>query len=732
MANNETTTKFKVDISELKKAMQEAKQSVAVANSEFKEVASTMDDWSKSSKGISAKLKQLDSNLKNQKKILKSLEDQYELTVKEMGEGSKAANDLKIKINNQKAVVKQTEKEIGKYEKSLEEVTEAEKKAAKTGKSVADILDEIGDESKSAGDGFTVFKGAVASFIGSGLTSLVGGLRDAASSLLGLGDETREYRTEMAKLDAAFNSAGHTTKTATKTYQELNAVLGDTAKSTEAANHLAKLCKTEQELSQWTNIAAGVYATFGDSLPIEGLTEAANETAKTGALTGSLADALNWAGINEDEFNKSLEKCSTEQERQSLITKTLNGLYAKTGEEYKKNNANLLEANKSQERLTETYAEFGKIAEPIMSTIRDGVSKLLKAILELIKGADFKAVSKAVSDGFDYLIKTVLPEVKKGFKWILDNKDSLIAGLSGIAAGFVAFKVVTLLQGIVSAFKSWKVATEGMTVAQRLLNLVMAANPIALVTTLIAGLVAAFVVLWNKSESFRKFWINLWTKIKSTTNTVVTAISNFFTKTIPNAINKMVTFFSGLPSKISTWLNSALNNVVVWGNNLASKGKEAASKLINAVVTNISSLASKVASIGKDVVSGLWNGISDKVYWLKNKISGFVGNVKDWLKNFFKIGSPSKLMRDEIGRWIPEGIAVGIDKNAKSVMSSMKDLTANTLGATRDGLSANVGGGLTGCVVNNFTQVINSPKQLNRLDIYRQSKNLLGYAGGGY
>lgn len=821
MANNETTTKFKVDISELKKAMQDAKKSVAVANSEFKAVSSTMDDWTKSSEGISAKLKQLDSNLKNQKTILKSLEDQYEQVAAAQGEGSKAANDLKIKINNQKAVVNQTEREISKYESTLDEVSEAEKIASKTGKDVADVLNDVGNESKDAGDGFTVFKGAIADFIGSGLSSLVGGLKDAAGNLLGLADETREYRTEMAKLDSAFVNSGHSSETASKTYSELQAILGDTGQSVEAANMLAKLCSTEEELSEWTNIAAGIYGTFGNSLPIEGLTEAANETAKTGALTGSLADALNWAGVNEDDFNKKLEKCNTEQERQALITDTLNGLYAETGEAYKKNNADLLEANSSQERLTETYAKFGEKAEPIMSTIRDGAANLLDAILELIDGANFEAVSQAVSDGFDYLIETVLPAVKKGFQWILDNKDYLIAGLGGIAAGFVAFKVVTLLQGIVSAFKSWKIATEGMTVAQRLLNLVMAANPVALITTLIVGLVAAFVILWKKSDSFRQFWINLWTKIKDFVGKAVASISKFFKETIPKALNSMLTFLKQLPSKVSTWLSntiskvstwsrnminkaketarnfinrviefikqlpskiwtwlvnvvskviawrnnmvnkakdvatkfvtsivnyikqlpskiwnflrSALSKVTSWGSSLVSKGKEAARKLLDAVVNKVKEIPNKLKSIGKDLVKGLWNGISNMTSWIKDKIKGFGKSVVNGLKDFFGIKSPSRLMADEVGKWLPEGIAVGIDKNAKSVMSSMKDLTMNTVGAARNGLSTSTSGnGLTGGVVNNFTQVINSPKQLNRLDIYRQSKNLLGYAGGGY
>jgi hypothetical protein len=93
-------------------------------------------------------------------------------------------------------------------------------------------------------------------------------------------------------------------------------------------------------------------------------------------------------------------------------------------------------------------------------------------------------------------------------------------------------------------------------------------------------------------------------------------------------------------------------------------------------------------------------------------------------------------MRDKVGKSIPEGIAVGIEKNAKSVLSSIKDLTMGTVNAAKNGLNSasfalNSGSGISGGTVNNFTQIINSPKQLSRLDIYRQSKNLLGFAGGG-
>ena len=149
-------------------------------------------------------------------------------------------------------------------------------------------LEKVGSVLK----GLAVTAGAAVAAAGAALAGLT-------KSFLDLAESTREYREDQAKLDAAFTTAGFTAEQAGEAYTGFYAILGEEDRSVEAVNHLAKLCSTEEELAQWTDIAAGVWATFGDSLPIEGLTEAANETAKTGTITGQLADALNWAGVNE-------------------------------------------------------------------------------------------------------------------------------------------------------------------------------------------------------------------------------------------------------------------------------------------------------------------------------------------------------------------------------------------------------------------------------------------------
>lgn len=231
----------------------------------------------------------------------------------------------------------------------------------------------------------------------------------------------------------------------------------------------------------------------------------------------------------------------------------------------------------------------------------------------------------------------------------------------------------------------------------------------------------------------------VWTWLVNTVNKVGTWAINMAQKGKQAAldfVNRVIEYVKELPGKIWNWLKDTVNKVKNWGTDLVNKGKDAAKQLVDTVVSKVKELPGKMLSIGGDIVSGIWDGITGAGKWLTDKIGGFVNNVVGGFLDGFKINSPSKVMRDKVGKSIPEGIAVGIEKNAKSVLSSIKDLTMGTVNAAKNGLNSasfalSSGSGISGGTVNNFTQIINSPKQLSRLDIYRQSKNLLGFAGGG-
>lgn len=756
--NNETTTKFKVDITELKQAMQEAKRQVAVANSEFKAVSSTMEDWTKSTDGISAKLKQLDSNLKSQKSILSNLEDQYEKVVQVYGKNSKAADDLRIKINNQRAVINQTEREISKYEASLEEVAEAEKVAARTGKSVAEVLDDVGEAADDAGDGFTVLKGAVATFAGNVMSSLVGSLKDAASSLLGLADSTREYRDQMSKLESASKDAGYNVEYAKDKYNELYGVLADETAANTAVSNFMAMGASEKTLNSLLDSSVGIWAKFGDSIPLDGLAEAINHTSQLGSVQGNLADALEWSGINVDDFNGQLEKCSTEQERQELIADTLNGLYGDLSKSYKETNKSVINANKANAKYTDNMAKLGAKVEPITTKIKEGFNGVLEKILELTEDVDFSGFSKAAEKAFKVLTDTVLPAVKNGLGWIIDNKDIVIAGLAGIAAGFLAFKVVSIIQAVSAAM-------QGMTLAQYALNLAMSLNPIGIVVALLAGLVAAIVVLWNKSDAFREFFINLWDTIKNAVGVAVDSIAKFFSdlwsgiKSIwsgvsswfnSKVIQPVVNTFSGLWRGLKNGASDAWSGIKSVFSKVGSFFKDTFTNAWTAV-KNVFSVGGKIFDGIKDgivtafktIVNGIIRGINKVVSVPFNAINGVLKKIKKvsvaGIKPFDWIGTISVpeipeleyggvLKRGQVGLLEGKGAeaVVPLERNLGWIRNIARQLAVE-LGISTGTVNNNA---VKSSVVNNFYQTNNSPKSLSRVEIYRQTKNLLGYAGG--
>lgn len=252
--------------------------------------------------------------------------------------------------------------------------SEAEKKLKNVedaAEDTADSLEDLGDGAEKGKKGLGLLDVAAGNLVAGGISALISGIGNAISSLVGLAEETREYREDMAKLQTAFKTTGKSVESAEKTYKDFYAILGESDRSVEAVNHLAELTNNTEELSKWSTIAAGVTAKFGDSLPIEGLTEAANETAKVGAVTGPLADALNWAGISEEKFNEQLAKCNSEQARATLITNTLNKEYTAAAAEYNTLTAETQAARRATAEMEEAQARLGAAFEPVATIVTE-------------------------------------------------------------------------------------------------------------------------------------------------------------------------------------------------------------------------------------------------------------------------------------------------------------------------------------------------------------------------
>ena len=352
------------------------------------------------------------------------------------------SEELKIVI---KAVTDSAKKEIGKVSSELEKVSGAAK-----------------NSSSSAAKAFgTIAKGAAAAVAAVGVA--LGAVVAIGKALVNLGRNTLEINKELAKLNATFIASGSTAEQATETYKNLYRFLGDSSKATEAAQSLALLTNNEKDLAEWTNILQGAYASMGDKLPIEGLAEAANETARVGTVTGVMADALNWAGVSEDAFNAQLAATNSLSEREALLRSTLNGIYGNAAEIYEQNNKALLDYNESQANSNIAMAAAGQSVLPLMTALNNLSATFMTALKPAIDAivpplASFvNMISKAIQSVMSFFgivtgqassIKTMASGVTNAANIMgsmASGADNLSSGLG--SAAVAAEKVKRTTQG---------------------------------------------------------------------------------------------------------------------------------------------------------------------------------------------------------------------------------------------------------------------------------------------
>lgn len=677
--NNETTAKFSVDISDLKKGIQEANRQIRLANAEFKAASASMDKWSNSTEGLAAKIEQTDKVLAAQKKILNSYKQEMEQVIAKYGENSKEADNARIKYENQRAAVIKTQKSLGDYKDALAALEKEQKAAAEAAnkqdtayeslektikgqknsldalknqyanvvleqgrgsdaakelaKEISELSGELAEnknklaeadkaadeldkslediEPDQAAGGFTVLKGALADLVSQGIQAAINGFKELAKASY---EAWQEYDEGADSIIAATGATGEAAEDLMDVYKnvsksvvasygdigtavgEVNTRFGTTGDELQGLSEkflkFAQLngtdVKTAIDNTQSAMAAWGISAEDA-GLMLDTLNKAGQDT---GVAVDKLAESLvtNAPALQEMGFNASdaamflanLDKNGVDASSTMAGLKKALANAASEGKPMSEAMAEIEDkiknAGSSTEAITTATELFGsKAGAAIATAVRDGKLSFgelgtamsdfegnvestfedtldapdkFKLAIQNVRteladtaGRLMNEYGPQIEKAFDIVIDEIIPKIEDGVKWLIDNLPNIGAAIAGITSALIAFQAVAMIQKIVKAWQAYQLATEGATVAQWLLNAAMSANPIGILVAAIAGLVAAIVVLWNKSETFREFWIGLWEKIKEV---FVSFWENYLSPILGYIIEKFTSVFNGI------------------------------------------------------------------------------------------------------------------------------------------------------------------------------------------
>jgi len=636
MADEILGGKWTLDTTDLKAGLTEANRLIRIADSEFKAAAASMGTWGENADGLSARIKSLSTIVDIQEQKVRALKEQHQQVSEAYGNNSKAAQDLEVSINRESASLNRNKLELDETQTALTKLKDGSEDLAKQKETLKKKTDELTSSMNELGKKALVAVTAAAAAAGAAILKLMSDAGHFADDLITLSNKTGISVQQLQELDYAARFVDVSVETMTGSLNKMTRTMDD-ARDALSSGKLNDQAAAYKELDVQITNADGSLRNNKDVFyeVIDTLGKVTNETERD-------ALAMQIFGKSATELNPLIKAGSTELSRLAQEAHQVGAVVSNEGVSALgqfDDNMETLKAS-TQGLMNEALAQLTPVINDLVTQLKDNMPAIIEAI-----------------HGF--------------ITFTIENGPMIVAVIGGIAAGLAAWNVVTMIQGLITMVKGWQTATEGMSAAQALLNIVMAANPIGIIITLVAALVAGILILWNTNEDFRKAVKKIFEGILTTISEVVGKIVTFFTKTIPESL-----------SKVGDWFKD----------------------------------------IGSNIVEGVWNGIQGMTSWIGDKVGGFFSGIIDGAKDLLGIRSPSKVFAG-----IGENMALGL---GSGFSSEMKSINADIQKAIPTSFNANVqpsnftsaASGSSGPSIQ-LTQNIVSPKALSAYEVYRQTKN---------
>lgn len=719
---------------EYKAACKELNSNLKLLGSEMKLVTAEYKNNAKSTEALKAKQDVLQRTYDEQAKKVEETEKALKAMREAQGENSEGAKRLEMALNQQRTALANTRNSLADIEKELEKTGSGADEFGNQVEGSGKQADDAGGRFSKLGSIMGNIGGAIAKGVAAmgtaaaGAATALAGLTVAggqyADDILTISANTGLATDSIQKYQYALNFIDGDLETLTKSMEKNKQRMGDAAEGnkTYAAAYeklgvsvknadgsfrdseavywdvIDALGQIEDEVER-DNLAMDLLGKSSQELRTvieagsEAFKECGEEAEKMGAVMSE--DSLNALGAFDDKVQQLKAGLGGLKNAAAMIALPFLDTLASDG---------VAILGEFSSGLQAANGDMGKMAEVIGNTLSSAVNLLVEKLPEFVN----MGVSMITS-----LVEGIVANLPAIMESAVEIINTLMQGiidlLPTIMEGAVQL-VVSLAQGIAEALPELVPQIVELvlfiveTLAENLPTIIAAASDI--VVGLANGLVAALPMLAQRLPEIIVTIINglvaAIPQVIESAGQIIVALATGLVQALPVLIDNLpqivIAIMEGLgqalpqvaalmwdlikqvggiliqlPGEIWNSIIGAVDKIGDWGKKMQEKAKNAITTVCTSIVNGFKDMPTKLLNVGTNLVQGLWNGISNAKDWVLDKIKGFGDAVLDGLKSFFGIASPSKVMRDQVGVFLAQGIGVGFTNEMEKVSKDINE-----------------------------------------------------------